>query len=330
VQRVLVTGGAGFIGSHTTARLVAEGLEVTVLDPLRTHVQPVHEANLRHRRETLLRGARVIEGETVDTDLLRRTIDEARPDAVVHLGVLPLATVALADRGFAFDSILRGTQNLLDAISRLGSIERFVYVSSSMVYGDFGQTPMPENAETSPKEIYGGMKLAGEILTRVYSQTTGMPHAIVRPSAVYGPTDVNGRIVQKVVEAACWNWPVKLVNAASTYLDFSYVSDVADGIVLALHSPVENETFNVTAGQARTLAELHELLRKRFPELPVELVERPSDFRPKRGTLDISKARELLGYAPRFALEAGVEAYVDFVLGLPTPSEAAVTSDAAG
>ena len=322
MKSVLVTGGAGFIGSHTTARLVAEGVDVTVLDPLRPHADPDHAESLRYRREVLLREARLVQGSTEDRERLRSLLADVAPDAIVHLGVLPLAGVALADRQLAFESILHGTVNLLDAAAERGGIEKFVYVSSSMVYGDFARSPMPETGDTSPKEIYGGMKLGGEVMTRVFSQTMGIPHAIVRPSAVYGPTDVNGRIVQKVVEAACLNRPVTLINAATTYLDFSYVADVAEGIALALLRPVENETFNITAGQARTLGDLHDILRAQFPEMPVEVIEQPTDFRPKRGTLDIAKARELLGYEPRYSLEDGVDADVEFVTSRSAPGAA--------
>jgi nucleoside-diphosphate-sugar epimerase len=319
MARVLVTGGAGFIGSHVTSQLVELGHEAVVLDPLRSHGRPEHEPILRYRREVLLRGAELIEGSTEDKEALRRVFEETRPDAIVHAGVLPLATVALEDRQHAFESILHGTVNLLDLAGELETIRKFVYVSSSMVYGDFTQNPMPEDGQTNPKEIYGGMKLAGEIMTRSFSLALKIPHAICRPSAVYGPGDVNGRIVQKAVEAAVWSRPLGLVNPATTYLDFSYVGDVAQGIVKALLSPVENETFNVTTGAAQTLQDLYDLLRARYPEMPVTVEERASDFRPKRGTLDVSKARELIGYEPQFTLETGVAAYVAFVESLPAP-----------
>lgn len=322
MTRVLVTGGAGFIGAHTAARLVAEGHEVVAIDPLRTYMElQDHDLeNIRHRRERLLRGVEIVVGSTEDRALIRDTLRESGATHVVHLGALPLATRAMEDSEPAFESILRGTHNLLAAIRETGGVDKVVYVSSSMVYGDFVQDPQPETAPTSPKDVYGGMKLAGEVLVRVFGRTAKVPYAIVRPSAVYGPTDVNGRIVQKVVDAAVHGRPLRLVNPSQTTLDFSYVEDVADGLVRALFSPVDGETFNVTAGQGRTLAELFELVRARCPQLTAEISEVAEDFRPRRGALDVSKARELLGYRPRFPLEAGIGAYLDFVARTPTPA----------
>jgi nucleoside-diphosphate-sugar epimerase len=323
VARILVTGGAGFIGSHVTAQLLAAGNEVVVLDPLRSHGRPEHEPILRYRRETLIAGAELVEGSTEDKEKLRRVFEEFAPTSIVHLGVLPLATVALEDRQHAFESILHGTVNLLDLAGELGTIEKFVYISSSMVYGDFTQNPMPEDGQTQPKEIYGGMKLAGEIMTRSFGLALDVPFAICRISAVYGPGDVNARIVQKAVEAAVWKRPLSLLNPATTFLDFSYVGDVAQGLVKALVSPVENETFNITTGEARTLQDLCDLLQARYPDMPVTVEERASDFRPKRGTLDITKARTMIGYEPEFTLETGVATYLEFVESLPAPEPVA-------
>src|SRR5206468_3852276 len=109
-----------------------------------------------------------------------------------------------------------------------------------------------------------------------------------------------------------------IVDPDNTVLDFSYVKDVAQGMMKALLSPVQNEIFNITAGEGHTLADLHELLRAQFPSMPVEVSTKKEDFRPKRGALDVSKAREMLGYAPQYSLEQGVLEYVEFLASLPT------------
>ncbi len=320
MSTVLVTGGAGFIGAHTCAALAADGHDVVAVDPLRTYsysFEPQHWYALRHRRETLLRDVRVVVASTENRDEMRRGLFDVRPEYILHLGALPLATVARVSADHAFESILRGTFNVIEIALELGTVRKFLYVSSSMVYGDFTQMPMPETERTEPKDVYGGMKLAGEVIVQTFSRARGLPYAIVRPSAVYGPTDMNDRIVQRFVECALWNRPLTVVDPDATSLDFSYVKDVVQGLVKALLSPVVNETFNITAGQGRTLTEVHELLRARFPDMPVEVAEQREDFRPKRGALDIAKARSLIGYEPQYPLERGLEEYVEFLSSFP-------------
>lgn len=320
MSTVLVTGGAGFIGAHVCAALAADGHDVVAVDPLRTYAysfEAHHWHGLRHRREVLLKDARVVVASTENRDELRKAVLEARPEYILHLGALPLATVARVSADHAFESILRGTFNLVELALEVG-VEKLLYVSSSMVYGDFTQMPMPEDARTAPKDPYGGFKLAGEVIVETFSRGHGLPYAIVRPSAVYGPTDMNDRIVQRFVECALWNRPLTIVDPDHTYLDFSYVKDVAQGMVKVLLSPVKNETFNITAGEGRTLTELHDLLRERYPDMPVEVSTKTEDFRPKRGALDIAKARELVGYEPQYPLERGVEEYLEFLSSLPS------------
>jgi nucleoside-diphosphate-sugar epimerase len=324
MSRVLVTGGAGFIGSHACALLAADGHEVVAVDPLRTYAysfEPHHWHGLRYRREVLLKDARVVVASTENRDELRKAVLDAKPEYILHLGALPLATVARVSADHAFESILRGTFNLVELALEVG-VEKLLYVSSSMVYGDFTQMPMPEDARTAPKDPYGGFKLAGEVIVETFSRAQGLPYAIVRPSAVYGPTDMNDRIVQRFVECALWNRPLTIVDPEHTFLDFSYVKDVAQGMVQVLLSPVKNETFNITAGEGRTLADMYELLRERYPDMPVEVSTKSDDFRPKRGALDIAKARELVAYSPQYPLERGVEEYLAFLTSLPAGAPA--------
>jgi nucleoside-diphosphate-sugar epimerase len=321
VSTIVVTGGAGFIGSHACAALAAEGHEVVAVDPLRTYAYSFdaqHWHGLHYRREVLLRDARIVVASTENRDELRRAMLATRPDYILHLGALPLATVARVSADHAFESILRGTFNLVELALELETVKKFLYVSSSMAYGDFTKTPMPETERTAPKDPYGGFKLAGEVIVETFSRGQGLPYAIVRPSAVYGPTDMNDRIVQRFVECALWNRPLTIVDPEHTVLDFSYVKDVAQGLVKTLLSPVTNETFNITAGEGRTLSDLYELLRVQFPDMPVEVSMRTDDFRPKRGALDVSKARSILGYEPQYPLERGVQEYVEFLSSLPT------------
>jgi nucleoside-diphosphate-sugar epimerase len=182
-----------------------------------------------------------------------------------------------------------------------------------MVYGDFKKVPIPEDCAKEPKEIYGGMKLAGEYMVKVYSQRYDMPYSIVRPSAIYGPTDNNRRVVGIFLTNAVKGEKIRAKNAEQTVLDFSFVEDVAKGIKLVTFSEkAHNQVFNITRGRGRTLKELLEVIMAVYPNSEIDYVEGDS-FRPDRGALDIEKAKTLLGYLPTHDLEEGIVKYAEYL-----------------
>ena len=312
-MRLLMTGGAGFVGSHTGRGLLNAGVELFVLDSLHQYVYPIRPTyleNMRFRFDVLLKGASIVRGTTLDKDTLRREIGKIRPDVVIHFAALPLANLSIHNSDEAFNSILQGTGNLLEVLRDADYVDRLVYISSSMVYGDFEEVPVPEVARTNPKEIYGGMKLAGEILVKVYSACYGFDYAIVRPSAVYGPTDNNRRVLQIFLENALRGERLELKNGVSTYLDFTYVEDAAEGIRLVATSPrAKNETFNITKGEGRSLMEAAETIRGLVPGIEIADISE-DNFYPSRGALDVTKARKLLGYNPQYGLDEGLARYL--------------------
>lgn len=317
MARILITGGAGFIGSHTTRMLLDASEEVIVYDFFHQYVFPVQPTfleNMDYRFNVLLKGAQIIRGNTQTKDNLRRQIADVAPDFIIHLAALPLANVALRQSEEAFDTIVGGTVNVLEILRDIHSVKKFVYVSSSMVYGDFDQIPMPEDGRKDPKEVYGGMKLAGEILVKVFSKRYGIPYAIVRPSAVYGPTDNNRRVLQIFVENALRHEPIKVTNPDSTFLDFTYVKDTAQGLMrVTLSAEAVDTDFNITRGEGRSLAEAVGILRGHLPDVQVEVEADPESFRPDRGALDVRKAKDMAGYEPRYSLEEGMAEYIKFV-----------------
>jgi nucleoside-diphosphate-sugar epimerase len=317
MAKVLVTGGAGFIGSHTIRTLLDMGEDVINLDSFSfsaMRLPPTVMENMEYRRRCLTDGAQVIRGSIQYRDGLRRHLQGVKPEYVIHLAALPSASAALQDTEESFDAIVLGTVNLLEVLREMSGIKKFVYASSSMIYGDFKQVPMPESAEKDPKEIYGGMKLASEILVKVFCRRFGIPYAIARPSAVYGPTNNNRSVLQIFIEQAVKDEPITVTNPDSTFLDFTYVKDLAKGLALVALSPeAANEEFNLTRGEGRSLAEVVEILRRLFPGLAVDAKTETAGFRPNRGAMDISKARRLAGYDPQYSLEAGLEEYAAFV-----------------
>ena len=181
-----------------------------------------------------------------------------------------------------------------------------------MVYGDFQSEIATEEHQKKPKEVYGTMKLTGEIVARGLADFYGIPYTIVRPSAVYGPTDMNRRVSQISIEKA-FNKEKITVHGEDEKLDFTYIKDIAHGAILAtLKDEAIGEDFNITHGKAHTLLDYVECLKLHFPDLNYEILPRDS-FRPKRGTLSIEKARTLIGYNPKYSLKEGINEYVEFI-----------------
>lgn len=315
MSKIYVTGGAGFIGSYVIRRLLEKGHEVVMYDSFLHYVYPIkrcHHYNIDSRMADIFDRCTVVRGSTQDIDFLSRSMREHKPTHIIHLAAMPLAKMAIEHPEEALNAIVNGTMNLLQAARNVDCFERFVYVSSSMVYGDFKQIPAPEDHPKDPVEVYGGLKLSGEVLTRVYSKLYDIDHTIVRPSAVYGPTDNNRRVIGIFLENALQGKKL-VVNGPETPLDFTYVKDIAEGIVLAALKPEgKNDTFNVTCGRSRTILEAAKIIEELIPGTGIEIKEHEKNM-PLRGALDTTRVREKLGYQPQYQLEEGLQAYFDYL-----------------
>lgn len=315
MSKIFITGGAGFIGSFVVRDLVELGHEVTLYDSFVNYVYPLnysHLHNITCRMEGIQDKVKIVRGSTHDLDYLRRALIETNPDKIIHLAAMPLANLAIHHPEEALNSILAGTMNLLQISRDLKQMDRFVYVSSSMVYGDFQRVPCDEDAPTNPKEVYGALKLSGEVLTRAFGGLYNIDYSIVRPSAVYGPTDNNYRVLGIFLENALNGKPL-VVKGSDQSLDFTYVTDTASGIVAAtLHPAASGKTFNVTRGRGRTIGEAARIVAKLVPGTKIEELEADKKM-PSRGELDTSRARQLIGYAPKVDLEEGLARYLEFL-----------------
>lgn len=322
MNNAIVTGGLGFIGSHIARRLLAHGLadRVVLLDHYGSYIKPTR-ADWTDYRALRVRGIEdrvVIErAQTSYPNVMGHILRKHRPRHIFHLASLPLASLDNINAQEAIEGSILSTAYLFELCHHMREQdgycpERIVYTSSSMVYGDFQYSPADEDHPTRPATVYGATKLAGEEVALGLSRTYGIPATVIRPSAVYGPTDMNRRVTQIFVENALRGRPL-VVRGADEKLDFTHVDDAAKGFVLAGTRPEgAGQVFNITSGHAHTLLEYAEILRGMFPGLSVR-VEPRDETRPRRGTLDISRARELLGYAPDRDLAEGVADYVAFV-----------------
>ncbi len=315
MSKILITGGAGFIGSYVSRKLLDMGHEVVAYDAFVHYISPIKSVLKDYfelRFEGITDQIDFRRGDTRDKAHLRRVILETRPDKILHLAALPIADLSNRHSEEALTSILEGAVNVLEVLRDVDFVDRFVYISSSMIYGDFEEIPAPEDHPKHPKDIYGGTKYAGEVMTETYSRRYGIPYSIIRPSAVYGPYDVNRRVSQIFVENALLGKPITLFGGGYQALDFTFVDDTAEGIIKVMfHEAGLDNAFNITYGHGYTLRELADILKEQVPDLEINVVEEEDVFRPKRGALSIEKAKKLVGYNPQVSLDEGIKRYLN-------------------
>ncbi len=322
MDTALITGGLGLIGSFIAKRLIDSKVvkKVVLMDHYGRYISSTQKGFMDYRNLRIkgIEDHIIIErGEAKYYSVLYNLLQTYHPKYIFHLAALPLAKLQNLNTQEALDGSVVSTSYFLECIGMLKQKtsyepERFLYASSSMVYGDFQHDTVDETHPKNPKEIYGTMKLAGEQVTQGLSKYYEIKSAIIRPSAVYGPTDMNRRVSQIFLEKAMQREKIT-IHGVDEALDFTYVKDIAKGFVLAATQDAAiGETFNITFGKARTLLEFVLILKQYFPWVEYEIVERDA-FRPKRGTLSIGKAQKRLSYKPDYDLEKGIAEYIEFV-----------------
>jgi len=313
-KKILVTGGLGLIGHNVVCRLQDHGHKVSITDTQTNYgIIPQDELSylMAERRSTIseieLLCHRVDISDHKGIDWLMRTY---RPDIVIHLASFPRQKVVNANPQLGSRSMSEGLLNLCEASER-HNVGKFVYISSSMVYGNFGDQ-VQEDARCQPQGQYGIMKLAGEWLVRDYTRRGSFDHVIIRPSAVYGPRDVEDRVVSRFMLSAIRGQTLR-VNGPNESLDFTYVDDVVNGIVAAaLKSQANNKTYNITRGRACTLLDAANLAVRIAGGGRVEIQDRDANF-PSRGALNITAARKDLGFDPQVDIEQGFQRYHEWL-----------------
>lgn len=309
-MKILVTGGAGFIGHNVVRFLEQQGHRCYVVDTCTDYgfISKDELQYLKNERRQRFR-ASVHSVDIIDKIKINTIFMSFNPDIVIHLASFPRQKVVNADPSLASKVMSTGLINLLES-SKLHKIKKFVYISSSMVYGDFTDD-VSENAICRPQGQYGIMKLAGEWLVRDYTRQGHFDHVIIRPSAVYGEWDVEDRVVSKFMLTAMRNGILK-VNGANESLDFTYVEDAATGIVkAALSESAVNNTYNITKSHSYTLLDAAELAVKITGKGTIEVRDKDKDF-PSRGALNISAARRDFGYNPLVDVEEGFQRYYNW------------------
>jgi nucleoside-diphosphate-sugar epimerase len=313
-RKILVTGGLGLIGHNVVRRLLDQGHEVSITDT-RTNYGLVPQDELDYLMTERMKKIPEVELRTHRVDIadaggIDWLLKHYQPDTIIHMASFPRQKVVNVNPQAGSRAMSEGLLNLLE-LGAKNKVDRFVYISSSMVYGDFTDD-VQENAVCRPQGQYGIMKLAGEWLVRDYTRRGCFDHVIIRPSAVYGELDVEDRVISKFLLTAIRGGTLK-VNGATETLDFTYVEDAADGIVAAALLPVaRNKTYNITKSHSWSLLDAANLAVRIAGRGTVEVRDKDADF-PSRGALNIDAARRDLGFNPKVDIEEGFQRYYDWL-----------------
>jgi UDP-glucose 4-epimerase len=291
----IVTGGAGFIGSHVVDALLAEGVAVTVVDDLSSGLA-----------ERVPDGAELRELDIVDRPALQRVFDEVRPDTVYHLAAQASVVASVEDPGRDCDVNVRGTLNVLEAAGGLSAPVVFTSTGGAL-YGDEAPRPTPEDRIPAPLSPYGASKWAAEAYVRTWALSSGIPHSVCRLGNVYGPRQsphgeagvvaiFSGQIYERRTP--------KLYGQGKPTRDYIYVADVVSGMQAARAKP---GVFNIGTGRETDVLTIWQTLTR---IAGVELEPELADLRPgelQHSCLDISRAEAELGWRPQVPIEQGLE-----------------------
>ena len=320
-MKALVTGGLGLIGHHVVRKLVEDhNVQVSIYDNLTNYNGAVNMKELGYLYGERMKTITALPSNMVSTNYLHKDINDLKfvqssmafmkPDVVYHLAMPPRQKVVSHDPAGAANTMMGGLLNMLQ-VSVENNVKRFVYVSSSMVYGEFKDN-VKEDAVLNPQGEYGIMKMAGELLVKDYCRKYGLEYTILRPSAVYGPNDVGDRVIAKFLLSAMGGGTLN-VNGEHETLDFTYVEDAAEGFVQAGLSPnAANKTYNITKSHSKTILEAANNIVAMVGKGEVNVREKDADF-PSRGALDITAARNDFGYDPKVDIEEGFQIYYDWL-----------------
>lgn len=314
-KKILVTGGAGFIGSELSRQAVAAGARVTVVDNL-----------VNGKRENLADIAGDLDfqqGDIRDVEAMRGLMRGV--DIVYHLACLGVRHSLHSPRE-NHDVNATATLDLLGAARDLG-VPRFVYVSSSEVYGTARWAPMTEEHPTYPMTVYGGGKLAGECYTRAYWESYDYPAVVIRPFNAFGPRSHHegdsGEVIPKFVLRAMAGKPLLVFGDGTQTRDFTYVGDTARGILLGGTSDkAVGQTINIGSGHEITVNDLAETVSKLVADGKARIEwrdPRPGDV--LRLYSDPTRGRDLLGYQSSVSLDQGLQQLIDWYRSLEATPE---------
>jgi len=309
MKRVLVTGAAGFIGSHLTDALLARGDEVLGLDEFNDYYDPaVKRGNLAGALAQP--GFALVEADICDEAALRAAFERFRPEVVVHLAARAGVRPSLQDPNLYHRVNVVGGQHILDACRDFGP-SHLVFASSSSVYGGSTAVPFTEDDPVMrPISPYAATKRMNELQAHVYSHLYGLHVTMLRFFTVYGPRQRPDMAIHKFTRNLLRGEPIPVFGDGSTRRDYTYIDDIVQGLLGCVDTPLRYEILNLGESRTTTLAELVEMVA-RHAGRPAVIDRRPVQPGDVEITYaDISRARRLVGYAPRFDMDEGIRRFV--------------------
>jgi UDP-glucuronate 4-epimerase len=310
-RRIVVTGGAGFIGSTLTDRLLSEGWEVTAIDGFDPfYPRVVKEGNTA--RAAGNRSYHLAEVDTRDRGALIATVQEAQPEVIVDLAARAGVRPSIADPDAYVDINVRGFQHTLAAAQAVGA--RLVFASSSSVYGADPRRPFSEDQmECRPLSPYGATKVAGEALAHAHHEISGLPVAIARLFTVYGPRQRPDLAIHSFARKMLEGQPITLYDGGRGSRDYTYVDDVVDAFVRLIDAPKPYVLVNVGGHSPITTGELVDRMEHALDVRAIRVAApaQPGDV--PATYANITRAHELLGWEPRVALDEGLARFATWL-----------------
>jgi len=311
MKRVLVTGAAGFIGSHLTDRLLARGDAVIGFDDFNDYYDPA--VKWRNIDRALEHGGFVLyEADLCLAHRVREVFERERPEVVVHLAARAGVRPSLKDPNLYHRVNVIGSQHVLDACREFAP-SHLVFASSSSVYGGCTEVPFREdNPVHRPISPYAATKRMNELQAHVYSHVYGLNVTMLRFFTVYGPRQRPDMAIHKFTRLIDEGRPVPMYGDGTTKRDYTYIDDIIDGVLRCVDTPFQYEIFNLGEHDTTSLRELIDLIAKHVGK-PARIDQQPLQPGDVTTTYaDVDHARERLGYNPRFSMDEGIRRFVDW------------------
>ena len=310
MTKILVTGGAGFIGSNLVDRLLDDGEEVVALDNFDAfYPSSLKRANLTSA--VVRAGFRLAEIDIRDAQAVDRLFQKFQPDAIVHLAARAGVRPSIENPGLYADVNVVGTVRLLEAAARLERKPKFVYASSSSVYGERSDAPFRETDPVDlPVSPYAATKKACELLAFTFHHLHALPVCGLRFFTAFGPRNRPDLAIAKFANLIDQAKPIPMFGDGSSRRDYTYIDDIVDGVTRAIHHCSSHHLYNLGHSEPIALRDMIASIGEALGKTPIidQLPEQPGDVR--QTFADISRARAELGYEPKTSFQEGIRRFI--------------------